>query len=125
MAAPTTDLTGDVCDPTPDFVYAVSLLAALEATEQDGHARVLPFLGMARAELVDFGQRLPDRFVEIEVTTLGDGMRDLEARLTDMVSASAVLQQTLRLQAARRHVRRALTASSSAGATHLASTLTV
>ena len=52
MSVPTALRAGDVYDASPDFVYAVSLLAALEgATGQDGHAMVLPFLGMARAEL--------------------------------------------------------------------------
>ncbi|MCX6398402.1 MAG: hypothetical protein NTX33_00530 [Propionibacteriales bacterium] len=96
-------------DATPDFVYAVSLLASLEdSAGQVGHAWVLPLLGMARAELVDFGRRRPDHFVETEETSLATGLVDLDARLTALLSDSDVLQETVRLEAARRYVRRAL-----------------
>jgi hypothetical protein len=55
---PDAGVAGCVCDATHDFAYAVPLLAALEgATGEDGHAEALPFLGIARAELVDFGRR--------------------------------------------------------------------
>ena len=107
MAAPTTDRIGDVCDPTLDFVYAVSLLAALEdATEQDGHAMMLPLLGMARAELTDFGQRRPARYIPIEIGDLQSGLADLERRLTALLADSKVLQYSLRLDAALRTLRR-------------------
>ena len=47
MPSPTAAPTGDVYDATTDFVYAVSLLAAMEgATGHKGHTVVLPFLGM-------------------------------------------------------------------------------
>src|SRR5687768_508131 len=82
MPVPTTDRVGDGYDANPDFVYAVSLLAALEATTgQDEHAMVLPFLGMARAELTDFGQRRPSHYVPVEVGELRSGLADLEERL--------------------------------------------
>ncbi len=75
MAVPTTARSGDVYDAAPDFAYAVSLLAALEdATGQDEHSTVLPFLGMARAELTDFGQRRPAGYVPpVQVATCGPG----------------------------------------------------
>ena len=87
MAVPTTARSGDVYDATPDFVYAVSLLAALEdATGQDEHSTVLPFLGMARAELTDFGQRRPAGYVPVQVGDLRSGLADLEQRLTALLA---------------------------------------
>ena len=111
MPVPTIDRDSDVHDGTPDFVYAVSLLAALEgATEQDGHAVVLPFLGMARAELTDFGQRRPAHFVPVQIGDLRAGLADLEQRLTALLADSHVLQHSLRLDSARRLLRRGVAA---------------
>ncbi|WP_300644500.1 hypothetical protein [Nocardioides sp.] len=111
MTVPATGRTGDVYDATPDFVYAVSLLAALEdATGQEGHALVLPFLGMARAELTDFGQRRPAGYVPVQVGDLRSGLADLEQRLTDLLADSQVLQHSLRLDSARRLLRRGVAA---------------
>ena len=107
MAVPTALRDGDVYDASPDFVYAVSLLAALEAaTGQDGHSLVLPFLGMTRAELTDFGQRRPTHYVPVPVGDLRAGLTELEQRLTDLLADSQVLQHSLRLDAARRLLRR-------------------
>lgn len=111
MSVPSDLRSGDVYDATPDFVYAVSLLAALEgATGQDGHAMVLPFLGMARAELTDFGQRRPARYVPVHVDDLRTGLADLEERLTTLLANSQVLQHSLRLDSARRLLRRGVAA---------------
>ena len=111
MPVPTIDHDADVHDGTPDFVYAVSLLAALEgATGQDGHAVVLPFLGMARAELTDFGQRRPAHFVPVQIGDLRSGLADLEQRLTALLADSHVLQHSLRLDSARRRLRRGVAA---------------
>ena len=111
MPVPTIDRDGDVHDGTPDFVYAVSLLAALEgATGQDGHAVVLPFLGMARAELTDFGQRRPAHYVPVQIGDLRSGLADLEQRLTALLADSHVLQHSLRLDSARRLLRRGVAA---------------
>ena len=111
MTVPATGRAGDVYDATPDFVYAVSLLAALEdATGQEGHALVLPFLGMARAELTDFGQRRPASYVPVQVGDLRSGLADLEQRLTDLLADSQVLQHSLRLDSARRLLRRGVAA---------------
>lgn len=111
MPAPTAVRSGDLYDPTPDFVYAVSLLAALEgATGQDGHAMVLPFLGMARAELTDFGQRRPAHFVPVQIGDLRSGLADLEQRLAALLADSHVLQHSLRLDSARRLLRRGVAA---------------
>ncbi|WP_148575822.1 hypothetical protein [Nocardioides caldifontis] len=107
MTSPATYRTSEVYDASPDFVYAVSLLAALEdATGQEGHAMVLPFLGMARAELTDFGQRRPARYVPVQIGDLRSGLADLEQRLTVLLADSQVLQHTLRLDSARRLLRR-------------------
>jgi hypothetical protein len=103
---------GDVYDATPDFAYAVSLLAALEgATGEDGHAEALPFLGMARAELVDFGQRRPTHFVDVELDDFHAGLVELDQRLTAILTSSQVLRHTLRLDAARRLLRRGIAAA--------------
>ena len=111
MTSPTTDRTSDVYDATPDFVYAVSLLAALEdSTGQDGHAMVLPFLGMARAELTDFGQRRPAGYVPVQIADLRSGLADLEQRLTTLLADSQVLQHTLRIDSACRLLRRGVAA---------------
>ncbi len=111
MAAPTTVRARVVYDATPDFVYAVSLLASLEdATGQDGHAIALPFLGMARAELTDFGQRRPAHYVPVQIGDLRSGLADLEQRLTALQADSQVLQHTLRLTSARRLLRRGVAA---------------
>ena len=111
MPVPTIDRDADVHDGTPDFVYAVSLLAALEgATGQAGHAVVLPSLGMARAELTDFGQRRPAHFVPVQIGDLRAGLADLEQRLTALLADSHVLQHSLRLDSARRLLRRGVAA---------------
>jgi hypothetical protein len=103
----------DVYDATPDFCYAVSLLAAIEgATGQAGHEEALPFLGMARAELVDFGQRRPAHLLEIRLGDVRAGLRELEDRLTTLLADSEVLQHSLRLDAARGYVRRGMRATS-------------
>lgn len=99
----------DVYDANPDFVYAVSLLAALEgATGEKGHAGVLPFLGMARAELTDFGQRRLDHYLAVQVGDLRSGLVDLERHLSALQANSQVLQHSLRLDSARRLVRRGM-----------------
>lgn len=104
--------SADVYDSAPDFVYAVSLIAALEgATGQDGHAMVLPFLGMARAELTDFGQRRPRAYVHVEIDDLRSGLTDLEQRLAALLTDSQVLQHSLRLDSARRLIRRGVAAA--------------
>ena len=111
MAVPTMDHAGGVYDATPDFVYTVSLLAALEeATGQDGNATVLPYLGLARAELTDFGQRRPSHYVPVVVRDLRSGLADLEARLTALLADSQILQHSLRLDSARRLLRRGVAA---------------
>ena len=111
MAVPTPLRDGDLYDASPDFVYAVSLLAALEAAAgQDGHALALPFLGMTRAELTDFGQRRPAHYVPVEIGDLRAGLAELDRRLADLLADSQVLRHSLRLDAARRLLSRGLAA---------------
>lgn len=111
MAVPTAVRDGDVYDASPEFVYAVSLLAALEAaTGEDGHAMVLPFLGMTRAELTDFGQRRPAHYVPVQRRDLRAGLAELEQRLTELAADSQMLQHSLRLDSARRLLRRGVAA---------------
>lgn len=94
-------------DDSAEFVGAVSLLAALEAdTAHPGHRAVLPYLGMARAELTDFGQRRPTVLVPVDVEDLAVGLRDLDEQLALMRAHSPVLQHTLRIDAARRFLGR-------------------
>jgi len=110
MPLSTTRAELDGYDATPDFVYAVSLLAAIESvTGQEGHASVLPFLGMARAELTDFGQRRPVYYLPIQVRDLRTGMDELDQRITALLDRSQVLQHSLRLDAARRLLRGGVT----------------
>jgi len=110
--APHAGVARDVHDPTSDFVYAVSLLAALEgATGQDGYEEILPFLGMARAELVDFGQRRPSHYVDVEIDDFHDGLAELDERLAAMLAASEDLEHSLRLDAARGLLRRGIVAA--------------
>jgi hypothetical protein len=71
----------------------------------------LPFLGMARAELVAFGQRRPTGYVEVEIHDFHAGLAELEERLTTMLTSSEVLQHTLRVDAARRLLRRGIAAT--------------
>ena len=112
MITPTAGLAGDGYDATPDFVYTVSLLAALEgATGRDGHGEALPYLGMARAELVDYGHRRPTHYVDVDVADFHTGLAELEEQLTAMLAISEVLQQSLRLEAARRLLRRGIAAA--------------
>lgn len=89
------------------FVEAVSLLAALEALPSPGRTNVLPYLGIARAELVDYGQRQVPGFVQVRVTDLTDGLAELDMRLDALLRASEDLQHSLRIESALRWARRA------------------
>lgn len=92
----------------PGFRYAISLRAALEgATELDGHSAALPYLGMARAELCDFGQRRTDRYVPVVVSDKPSGLAELDERLTTMLAESDVPQHRLRIEAALKLLLRA------------------
>lgn len=110
MTLPSTVPAGDGYDAAPDFVFAVSLIAALEAAPTAGHA-VRPLLGMARAELTDFGQRRPAHYVEATVTNIPAALAELEERLIALRAGSQVLQHSLRVDAALRLLHRGLAAA--------------
>lgn len=94
-------------DESQAFVHAVSLIAAMEdASHLEGHAAALPHLGMARAELTDFGQRRADHYVPIVLGDLQAGLTDLEERLMAMLARTDVLQRKIRLETALRILRR-------------------
>ena len=109
ITTPDGEHASDVHDDDPDFVHAVSLAAALErAAGQQGHVEVLPYLGMARAELVDFGQRRPRHYVDIEFDDFRAGLADLGDMLAGLQASCEILQQTLRIDAARGFLRRGI-----------------
>ena len=105
LSAPHTQSTFPDDVATVPFGSPESIAALEGATRQDGHAMVLPFLGMARAELTDFGQRRPARYVLVQVGDLRSGLAELEQRLTALLADSQVLQHSLRLDSARRLLR--------------------
>ncbi|QYJ04176.1 hypothetical protein KUV85_00405 [Nocardioides panacisoli] len=76
------------------FAVAVSLIAALEGIASPGCALVLPCLGIARAELVDYGQRRIPRFVRFHVADRDTGLADLDGRLDALLGDSEDLQHT-------------------------------
>ena len=103
-------MTTHTSDTNADFVVAVSTFAALEGacTNADADAaasEVLPFLGMARSELTDYGQRLPTHLEDIPVASFADGLTQLGDLLSRMLATSHDLALTLRLHAARQILR--------------------
>jgi hypothetical protein len=103
------DTMTNTYDSTDDFTTAVSLLAALEGRcLSTGSSAMLPYLGMARAELTDYGQRLPGRLEDISDVGMHDGLERLDELLGRMLSGSPDLTTTLRLHAARQILREGL-----------------
>jgi hypothetical protein len=89
-----------------------SLSAGIEgATGQAGHQEGLPFLGMARAELVDYGRRRPAQLLDIRLGDVRAGLRELDDQLTTLLADSEVLQHSLRLDGARGYLRRGMRAN--------------
>ena len=87
----------------PDFIEAISLIAAMEglpSVQED--VMILSRLGMARAELTDYGHRIPKSLRPVVTGTLDEGMSMLSGLLDRMLAASKTLAHTLRLQAAQR-----------------------
>ena len=90
------------CDD-PTFVLAISLIAALEGEPDiQADALLLSSLGMARAELTDYGHRVPQALSVPDASLLADGLATLRALLTTMLQESTNLAHTLRIQAAQR-----------------------
>lgn len=89
-----------------DFDRALSLIAALEgAVHLDGQNALLPYLGMARAELCDFSQRPVNTYVAVDVFDVRAAMSELAQRLTELLAMTDVEQYRLRIAAAMRHLR--------------------
>ena len=108
-------------DTEHDFVRAVSTIAAMEgATDLAGHSALLPYLGMARAELTDFGQRRVTRYLAVGVTDLHTAAINLEQLLTAMLSSTTVEQHRLRIEAALRYLRSGQPAYSAEVCSHMA-----
>jgi hypothetical protein len=88
-------------------VEAVSLAAAIErATGLPGYEAVLPLIGMARAELTDFGQRRQKHYVPMKVDDVTTAVGELEDRVAALLVNSQDLQHSLRLDAALQLLRR-------------------
>jgi hypothetical protein len=103
---------------TTDFVRAVSLFAALEgACMASGASEALPYLGMARAELTDYGQRLLANFVDIPVPSFCAGLVELDELLTQMRASSTDLTHTLGLDSVQRLLRDGMAAMQDAAGT--------
>lgn len=96
-------------DSSSDFITAVSLFAALEGqclvADSPLAAGILPYLGRARAELTDYGQRLPSSLEDVAYASLRGGLDRLDELLTRMLAGSQDLSLTLRLHASRQILR--------------------
>ena len=94
---------------------AEALIVALEeACSETSHRGLLPYLGMARAELAQCrpaGPGRPVRLHEVSVTSVHDGLENLELLLTRIVHSNTELSMTLRLLSARQLVREGLEAA--------------
>jgi hypothetical protein len=92
----------DRYESSPDFVLAMSLIAALEGACKISQALdALPYLGMARAELTDCGLRVTTHFEDIQALSFDQSLADLDRLLGDLQRDSADLTATLRVHAAR------------------------
>ena len=94
---------------------AEALIVALEgACSGTSQRRLLPYLGMARAELAHCRPGGPGpaaRLAEVAVASVHDGLEDLESLLTRIVHGSTDLGVTLRLVSARQLVREGVDAT--------------
>ena len=91
---------------------AEALIVALEeACSGASHRRVLPYLGMARAELAQCRSGGPGgavRVQEVSVDSVPDGLEDLESLLARIMYSNTELSMALRLVSARQLVREGL-----------------
>lgn len=86
-----------------EFARAVSLFAALEGAcgTADGVLNgILPYLGMARAELTDYGNNATCELIHVPVTSLPDSLGQLCVSLEHLLKHSVDLAQTLRVREA-------------------------
>jgi len=87
----------------PAFVEVISLIAALEGQPRvQAEVLLLSGLGMARAELTDYGHRLPGHLHALNPVEVEEGLATLMALLSTMLEKSEQLAHTLRIQAALR-----------------------
>jgi hypothetical protein len=94
-----------------DFIEAVSLCAELEGLcVPSGAPRLLPFIGMARNELTDYGTRVPSHCREMSLSSVHDGVQRLEQLLTAMIGRADDLLYAVRLHEAREILREGSTA---------------
>ena len=95
----------------PDFVRAVSLIAALEgACKTAADFLVLPYLGMARSELTDWGLHLPTHFEDPAIDSFDAALDQLDCLLARMRTETQDLAATLRLRVAHELLREAISA---------------
>ena len=98
-----------------DVLLAEALVVALEeACSPRAHRWLLPYLGMARAELAQCRPRGPGRAVRLHdasVTSVHHGLEELESLLTQILQSTAELDHTLHLMSARSLVREGLHAA--------------
>lgn len=89
-------------DDSEDFLAADSLFAELEGESLDaGAARLLPFLGMARCELTDYGLHLPSSIVPApDYGSFEHGVGILDGLLAKMAGDSTRLHDALRVRRA-------------------------
>lgn len=86
----------------PDLTTAHALFALLEAgCLTVGEAEMLPYLGMARTELVEDGVPTPAPISQLPLGSFGDGLEQLDGLLTRLIQLSDRLDHTLRLTHAR------------------------
>jgi hypothetical protein len=87
----------------PTFVAVISLIAALEGQPTvQGEVLLLSSLGMARAELTDYGHRVPRQLHALDPVAAEEGLTNLKLLLATMLEESTHLAHTLRIQAAQR-----------------------
>jgi len=86
----------------PDLTTAHALFALLEAgCLAVGEAETLPYLGMARTELVEDGVPTPAANSQPRLGSFSDGVEQLDRLLTRLIQHSDRLDHTLRLTRAR------------------------
>ena len=98
-------------EPGPDLARVISLIVALEGACTTANAlKMLPYLGMARSEIVDCGFRLSAPVEQIPIDSFDDGLARLNLLLGQMRAEPQDLVTTLRVLAAQELLREGMTA---------------
>lgn len=97
--------------PTDVDLAEAMIVALEEACFRHPHRGVLPYLGMARGELAqcrsaEAGRSF--RLHEVSVTSVHEGLEELESLLTHILNSSTELRTTMRFMSARQLVREGL-----------------